>query len=137
MKGIKIDFVTNTITITNAFREAAMNYGSEEYTALALIQHDHPNMRIVTKTPRSSRKPSDTKGLTYKYMRNFIAIMDSANLITFESTCQYYDSLTNSQAEKYQGIKSWFIENYPNHKDMVVDSCPNRIVNIHPKPAAA
>ena len=34
MNGMKIDFVTNTVIITKAFREAANEYGSEEYIAL-------------------------------------------------------------------------------------------------------
>lgn len=137
MKGIKIDFVTNTIIITNAFREAAKNYGSEEYTVLALVQQDHPNMRIVTRKIRSKKRPNDTKGLTYKYMRNFISIVDSDNLLTFELACQHFEIISNSSSEKYHSVKSWFIKNYPNHKDLVFDNCPNKIANIHPKPAAA
>lgn len=127
MQGMKIDFITNTITITKAFREAANEYGTEEYIALHSVMSENPNMKVVAKSVRSSQKRrNENKGLTYKYMRKFISIMDSDNLLTFEKTIEHYEDFCSESAEVYQNVKDWFLENYPYHKDMVVDAAPQR-----------
>ena len=59
-------------------------------------------------------------------MRKFISIMDSSNLITFEKTIEHYEDFCSESAEVYQNVKEWFLENYPHHREMVVDAAPQR-----------
>ena len=129
MNGMKIDFVTNTVTITRAFRDAANEFGSEEYTALSLVQQAHPNMQIVLRSVRKGNRTNENKGLTYRYMRKFIALMDVENLTTFENTILYYESMYMENATVYQYVKDWFLENYPDHKKLIIKAAPKAVSN--------
>ena len=82
--NVKIDYSANTVVVTKSFLEEAEIYGTEEYGLLKRIQTDYPDIRVVTRSIRTGNRKSDTKGLTYKYMRKFISVMDSENLLTFE-----------------------------------------------------
>ncbi len=126
MQGMRIDFITNTITITKAFREAASDLSSEEYIALSLVQKENPQMKVVLRSNKAASRRSDCKGLTYKYMRKFISVMDSENLITFEKTILHYESYEYENGTVYQYVKEWFLENYPDHKEMIAAAAPKR-----------
>lgn len=130
MNGMKIDFVTKTITITKAFRDAANEYGSEEYIALSLVQQEHPNMQIVLRSVRKGNRANKNKGLTYRYMRKFIALMDSENIATFEKTILYYENLYVENSTVYQFVKEWFLDNYPDHDELVIKAAPKAVSNL-------
>lgn len=127
MQGMKIDFVTNTITITKAFKEAASEWGSAEYNALMQVQQDNPKMKVTLKSTKTGSR-SDYKGLTYKYMRRFIRIMDIENIITFEKMIAHYESFGYSSGKLYQCVKEWFLLTYPNHKEMIIDAAPQKTI---------
>ena len=127
MLDMNIDFVTNTITLTKAFCEAAKKFGSEEYTKLQLVKSENPNMKVVVRTTRSGNRKCDYKGLTYEYMRKFIRTMDRDNMIVFEEVIDHYDKYGQKGGELYQSVKNWFLENYPRHKEMVVDTTPKKV----------
>ena len=124
MNGMKIDFITKTITITKAFRDAACEMDSEEYAALSAVQQAHPDMRIVLRSIRKGNRANENKGLTYRYMRKFIALMDSENLATFEQVILYYEGMYMENASVYQSVKDWFLATYPDHKSLVVKAAP-------------
>lgn len=124
MQGMKIDFITNSIIITKAFRDAAAEYGSEEYIALNTVKEENPNMKIVLRSTGMSKKANEYKGLTYKYMRKFISVMDGDNLLNFENTILHFESFGYSNGEVYQHVKDWFLAYYPHHKDMIIDTAP-------------
>lgn len=123
---MKIDFVTNTIIITKAFSEAASILGTSEYSDLNKAKAENPQMKVVFRTAHTEGRKNESKGLTYKYMRKFITVMDSDNLINFENTIQHYESYGYESGAVYQHAKEWFLDNYPNHKEMVSDAAPNR-----------
>lgn len=125
MNGMNVDFVSGTITVTKAFWAAAQELGSEEYQALSMAQRDNPQMRVVTRSIRTGKRPNDGKGLTYNYMRRFISLLDPDNLKAFTDVQVYYDGFYESNAETYIAVKNWFLEHYPRHKDLVVESCPH------------
>lgn len=127
MNGMKIDFITNTIIITKAFRDAACEVDSEEYAKLSLVQQAHPEMRVVLRSVRTGNRTNDNKGLTYRYMRKFISLMDPENLAAFEQTILYYESMYMENATVYQYVKDWFLETYPDHKKLLVKSAPKAI----------
>lgn len=127
MQGMKIDFVTNTITITRAFKEAASEWGSAEYNALRQVQQDNPQMTVTLKdTHRGSR--SEPKGLTYEYMRRFIRIMDIENIITFEQVIAHYESFGYNSGRLYHCVKEWFLSTYPDHREMIIDTAPQKTI---------
>lgn len=125
--NIKIDYSANTIIVTKGFLEEAQCFGTEEYETLKKIREDYPAMRVVTRSIKNRSKKSDTKGITYKYMRMFIATMDSENLITFEKTIVHFEKQIESKTKVFQCVRDWFLENYPYHAEMIVDTAPKRI----------
>ena len=127
MQNITIDFLTNTLVVTRNFYEAAKQYGSEEYSELTRIMRENPTMSVSIRTINITKTNNDNKGLTYRYMRKFISIMDSKNLSTFEETILYYEGMYLDSTKVYQCVARWFLENYPNHKDCVTNTAPKRV----------
>ncbi|MCD7725326.1 MAG: hypothetical protein LUI12_07215 [Clostridiales bacterium] len=124
MQDIRVDFITNSIIITKSFADAASIPDSEECTRLQLIKKDNPTMKIVLRSTKAAGHKSACKGLTYKYMRKFISVMDKDNLINFEKALLYYEGFGYDNGTVYQYVKAWFLENYPYHKEMIVDAAP-------------
>lgn len=122
--NITFDAITNTITITKNFYIASKEYGSEEQKMLADIQKEYPNMKIAVKSARTGNRRSEYKGLTYDYMRRFIRIMDRENVITFDDVIAHYENFGYESGKLYQSVKEWFLETYPNHRDMIVNAAP-------------
>ena len=127
MNGMKVDFITKTITITKAFRDAAYEVDSEEYAALSSVQQAHPEMKIVLRSVRTGQRINENKGLTYRYMRKFISLMDPENLATFEQTILYYEGMYMENATVYLYVKDWFLETYPDHKQLIIKAAPKTV----------
>lgn len=122
--NITFDAITNTITITKNFYAASKEFGSEEQKMLADIQKEYPNMKIAVKSTRTGSRRSEYRGLTYDYMRRFIRVMDRKNMVTFDDVIAHYENFGYESGKLYQCVKEWFLETYPNHKDMIVNTTP-------------
>lgn len=127
MLDMYIDSVTNIITLTRGFYEASREFGSEEYKKLQLVKAENPQMNVVVRTARSGNRKCDYKGLTYEYMRKFIRVMDRDNMIVFEEVIDHYKEFGQTGGQLYQSVKDWFLENYPHHKEIVVDTAPKKV----------
>ena len=125
--SISFDAITNTITITKSFYEASKEFGSEEQKMLADIQKEYPQMRIAVKSTRKGYRKSEYKGLTYDYMRRFIRIMDRENIVTFDDVIAHFEDFGYDSVKLYQCVRGWFLETYPNHKEMIVDTAPRTV----------
>ena len=124
MKNIKVDFVTNTITITKKFYEESMEYGTEAYKTLKSVREENPQMEVVVSETNSK---SALKGIDYRYMRRFVSVMDRENLVVFEGVIAHFEDLYgNNNTKVFNAVRNWFLENYPDHAEMVVDSAPQR-----------
>lgn len=135
--NIKFDFITNTIIVNKGYYAEACKPGTEENMELLRLQKDYPDMRIALRSVRTGSRKSATKGLTYKYMRKFISVMDSENFLTFEKVIQHYEEYEEDNAAVYHRVKEWFLENYPYHKEMIVDTAPKKIVKSVPQESKA
>lgn len=133
----KIDYTANAIVVTKAFLEEAECYGTEEYKILQSIRNDYPNMRVVTRSVRTGSRKSEIKGITYKYMRMFIATMDEENLVTFEKTILHFEKHIESKTKVFYAVREWFLENYPYHAEMIVDTAPKRVLKSVPQEVKA
>ena len=132
MQGIKVDFITNTIIITKEFAALASDPTSEEYVTLNLLREENPKMKIATRSrKKSSKERNPNKGLTYKFMRRFISVMDEKNLSEFSRLQAYYEGYDMENAEVYQHVKDWFIETYPDYKRLLVaGAAKNNVVAV-------
>ena len=93
MQGIKVDFITNTIIITKEFAALASDPTSEEYVTLNLLREENPKMKIATRSRKKTYKEKNPyKGLTYKFMRKFISVMDEENLVELTRKQKYFES---------------------------------------------
>ena len=108
MREITIDFIANKIVVTKGFYENAKVPATEENDRLRAVLSDYPNMKVSVRECSRKNKPNAFKGLTYRYMRKFISVMDYENLDTFERVCE----IAEGKQGKYAVIKKWFLNNY-------------------------
>lgn len=125
MQPISINFVTKTIILTKSFNEAAKNPFSDEYAALTELVKEHPDMNVIVRSYRRSQA-NENKGLTYDYMRRFIRTLDIDNLVSFEMAIKHFEEFGYSSTTLYIHVKDWFLEHYPHHKEMIIDSAPQK-----------
>ena len=79
VKGYKINFTNNTITVNYTFKKASEEYGTAEYDLLKNILADFPTMTIIVKSGREKKTASKFKNLTYEKMRTYISVLDNAD----------------------------------------------------------
>ena len=65
MSGIRVDFISNSIIVTQAFLDAAAVVGTEEYNELRDVRKENPNMKIVRRSVRGNKESHKSKGLTF------------------------------------------------------------------------
>ncbi len=128
MNNIIIDHLTNTVTISRAFYDESKKFGTEEEKLLHDITEKYPYMRIALRSNRRNNSSNKTKGLTYDYMRRFIRTMDRDNILVFEDVIKHYEDFGYSSGQLYQCVKNWFLDTYPNHKDMIIESTPQKAI---------
>ena len=119
MRDITIDFITNKIVVTKRFYENAIIPATEENERLRTVLCDYPNMKVSVRESSRKSKPNAYKGLTYRYMRKFISLMDKENLPNFENVVLIYEGLYTENAKVIAKVRDWFLETYPNHEDMI------------------
>lgn len=122
MQNIKIDFITNKIIVTKGFYENAVIPATEENAQLNTVLKDYPKMTVSVRETSRKSKPNAYKGLTYRYMRKFISIMDRGNLERFEQVVLAYEGLYAESATVFAEVRDWFLRTYPRHKEMLVEA---------------
>lgn len=126
MRDYKIDVINNTMEVTKRFFEATQEYGTPELNIWLEIHSKMPDLKMVVKTTRNTGRKSPYKGLTYKFMRRFIFTLDEKNAVNYEKTLKYYENLYGDDTnEIYYNVREWFLTQYPNYKDLIVDSIPS------------
>lgn len=118
MTNITINAKKNAIEITKKFARAASKFGSDEYKALQEVRRDYPNFTVVVVSSKSGSKKNSYKGLTYDYMKKYIASHDDEkNSIMNE----FLDLRGKSEEAKeacaesltYLEIRDWFLDKFP------------------------
>lgn len=123
-KDYKLDLITNTLTITAAFAEAANNPGSKEYRLVRQLQHDFPNLRIEHRTHATPKKYTNSNGritthnqykkLTYKRMEQFMSAIAGGS-----GYREIYDLLRVSAdavcLSPYAAVRAWFEKQFPEY----------------------
>ena len=112
MNSYKIDFINNTMTITNTFERAANNPYSEEYKLVQKIRSDFPTMQFVRKTSTAAKRPNPFKGLTYAAMERYILCEGSSELMS-----EFEMVRANSMFENnpYLLVRNWFVQRFPEY----------------------
>lgn len=125
MANYKMDFTTNTLTITKDFERKAMNINSIEYQTLKQLKADFPSLRIVKKV--SPKRKSSLARPTYDKMVKFLSCQaNSAILLKEFAEVREY---SKAQENPYQFVREWFFANFPNYQSIPkFDEAGNLIV---------
>ena len=121
-KDYKIDFASQTITITAAFEQAMSNPKSDAYKTIRKLCADFPNMRIVRRTHRTPTHYTSKNGeksacnpyknLTYEKMERFMDALPNG-----AEYRKQYDFLKSPaaaiQTNGYSTVREWFIAQFP------------------------
>lgn len=127
MRDITIDFLANKIVVTKGFYANAIIPATEENEKLRTVLNDYPNMKVSVRETSRKSKPNAYKGLTYRYMREFVSVMDNENLDVFGRVILHFERMYAENTSKvYAAVRGWFLENYPNHEEMIVAAVPTR-----------
>lgn len=116
MTTITINTQKRTIEMNKTFATAASKFGTDEYKQLQEARRDYPTFKVVT-IARKTAKP-EYKGLTFDYMKKFIAAHDDedksimAKFLNLRGESEEAKAV-GAMSAGYQEIKAWFFEQYP------------------------
>ena len=117
MKNISINTKNSTIELTSKkFATAASKFGTDEYKLLQEARRDYPGFKVVVVARKTTK--SSYKGLTYKYMEDYIAKHDDEDgtiLEEYMTLRAMTDEAEEACAEtcSYQEMKEWFLDKFP------------------------
>ena len=108
----EIDLVAKTVVVSKVFMENATQYGSKEFKLLDNFQK--MGLRIINQTrTKKAAKPEEEKLLTYKMMRDYLAMLDDAEdmLTMFDTLREGY----KSDAKRLVKMNEWFHAECPRY----------------------
>lgn len=110
-RNYDFNYKTMTLTMTKSFEDAIKDPFSAEYKILRQLRKDFPMLKI------SKKKTSHNgKGLTYEKMEEYIKVYSNSEEILplFEMAKE----LSVIQSNKYGFVKKWFLNQFPDYKEM-------------------
>lgn len=104
----RIDFLTNTITVSKTFLLEASKLGSEAYKTMMSLRT--LGMTIVQE---KHKKPKRAAKLSYQKMQHYISCLADAPtyLRAFEAT----RNASRGEKDPYGYVLNWFEDTFPNH----------------------
>lgn len=114
MTNYKMDFITNTLTITKDFEKKAMNVNSVEYQTLKQLRMDFPSLRIVKKS--APKRKSSLARPTYDKMVKFLSCQANSAVLLKEFT--EVREYSKAHENPYQFVREWFFANFPNYQSI-------------------
>lgn len=135
VKGYKIDFATNTLTINFKFNKALSDFGSPEYNRYHAIMTDFPNLTVVVKAGREITTTRPTKRLTYPNMETYMSCFENADALLDRFTIVQKRSKVLASPYKY--VRDWFQAQFPDYKESATFEEIKPAVPLAPIPDAA
>lgn len=135
VKGYKIDFATNTLTINYKFHKALSDYGSPEYNRYHAIMTDFPNLTVVVKAGREITTTRPTKRLTYSNMETYMSCFENADALLDRFTI--VQKCSKVLASPYKYVRDWFQAQFPDYKESATFEGIKPAVPLAPIPDAA
>ena len=109
---IMVDVPNSTIILmTREFEKRAKWANTEEYNALQKVRLDYPDFTVTGRAKKHYNNQDEYKGLTYAYMRKYIALHDELGSIMKE----FEEKMLIGECHKrpYPKVKKWFLEQFP------------------------
>lgn len=120
MKDIRIDITKNEVVMTKAFADKASDPRSNEFKTLQDVLNTYPNIVVRRHHIKHNSNRECYKGLTYDYMRKYIASHESSverEKVLAELEEMILISKCHSDAFRYPIIKKWFLDKYEEVKN--------------------
>lgn len=115
------NLMTKKIEMSKNEAKAAGKMGTPEFEMLMQYRAAYPTFEIIVKA--ASKRKSEFKGLTYKYMIAYIQTHDKENTIMAEFNTliakDKKDKVEGSEhleAASYMDVKEWFLAKFPEIK---------------------
>lgn len=125
-----LDFEKGLIVLNSTFAKKARMIGSPEYNQFQKVHNEFPTFTIIRRQIRKKPDQEHYKGLTYDYMRAYIAENVGKDKATDEereaAVNEALDVLKDkiliskchSNTQRYPAIKNWFLATYPEVKEV-------------------
>ena len=114
IKGYKINYATNTISLNYKFAKLAQDIGSAECKRLIEIKEAFPSMTIVVEAGRKIDTTKQKKRLTYSNIAKHISAYSNADelLENFNLAIETSKPL----ASPYKYVCDWFYAQFPEYR---------------------
>ena len=125
-----LDFEKGLIILNSTFAKKARMIGSPEYNQFQKVHNEFPTFTIIQRQIKKKSDQEHYKGLTYDYMRAYIAENVGKDKATDEereaAVKEALDVLENkifiskchSNTQRYPAIRKWFLATYPEVKEV-------------------
>lgn len=117
VKGYKLDFATNTLTVNYKFHRAMSDFGSPEYLRYKEILKDFPQLRVIVKAGRTITSTRPTKRLTYENMDSYIGCYKNRDELKTAFTIVRQKSKLVASPYKY--VRDWFEAQFPDYRNAI------------------
>lgn len=117
VKGYKLDFATNTLTVNYKFHRAMSDFGSPEYLRYKEILADFPCLRVIVKAGRTITTTRPTKRLTYENMDSYIGCYENRDELKTAFTIVRQKSKLVASPYKY--VRDWFEAQFPDYRNAI------------------
>lgn len=108
---LKINHQNRVLVMDKTFAKTASIVGSSNYNLLQEARRDYPDYHVTTRTIKKKEDKECYRGLTYKYMEDYIRTHANAAANMAEYKQQIL--LSKCHAIRYANIKKWFLAMYP------------------------
>ena len=128
--AIRLDFDKNLIILNSTFAKKARRIGSPEYNQLQEVHSEFSTFKVVQRQIKKKPEREHYKGLTYDYMRAYIAeTVGKDNAADEEREAAVKEALDvleskiliskcHSNTQRYPAIRKWFLATYPEVKEV-------------------
>ena len=115
MKNMTIDPATSTITLSSAFKKKAFTPGTTEYAEFMAVRREFPDYKLAVREFKTNTKQDRYKGLTYAFMREYIAKVEGENAQPVLDGLEDMIGISkcHSTCKRYPVVKKWFLNRYP------------------------
>ena len=113
---LKVDIANSRLVMDRTFARNCVIAGSAEYNLLQATRKDYPNFSVVQRTIKRNANKECYRGLTYEYMREYIASHEpeeTVDAVQVELEEMILISKCHSMGYRYPTIKAWFLDKYP------------------------
>ena len=120
MKGYKIDYTTNTVTVSKKFLKDAGIIGTDAYNEMRILRE--MGLRILTK----AAKPRPKRNITYKQMLDYMAVVENSEHYLVQFAAVRMEA--QSKRDSYKRVVTWFEQTFPHFYDMPEFNEQNKVI---------